>query len=479
MLFLIAQPTGVDNNRGDMHTNLPISTWLLRINNRLIITVCIVIFLFCCSKGKENNNLSHTDAPYELVLKKYDSYKWQNIKDPHEIMDYCDALIESGNNLPSALKSPKLPFYIREFAEAYYALSSGELREAYSRFVNLSKTTEGRIWGNIGILEYSLVTGSIDFMPLPLENLHELSERDSSYVPSWVLPYYEGWYNYNIGNYNKVDEILKNNNDNLDPKEEFILKGYLLIKDDKFEELTEIMSKLPPRIRDDDEVIILESELIYLRDGPDKNNQYLDIKRKEHPESFLINRHFADSLIETGKSKEGMSILNEFARRRPFDIVFQAEMIGYTLEYGDSDEANAAIKKILTNLNYLQLRDFHLLSALICHRGYMCDKTLEHLENVKKLHSKYLPMLLLDFKMAKDNHRYEDAYRLMKNISDMHPNEIRPLLYYAELCCLMGKFNELSDLIRKLDESKRFIDDKTKDKIMVLKKRAQKGGCRK
>jgi hypothetical protein len=127
-------------------------------------------------------------------LAKLNGTQWELEASPKTIMPYIDALVETGRTLPPEMVKPPVPQHVSRFIQGYYNFRQGKLRESLRIFSELARDKEHHIWGNLGILEFSLQTGSISNMKRPLEALDEEARKNPAVVRIWDLPFYKAWY---------------------------------------------------------------------------------------------------------------------------------------------------------------------------------------------------------------------------------------------------------------------------------------------
>lgn len=145
---------------------------------------------------------------YEPIISRFNASHWARENDPSPFMIYCEALIETGTSLPSSLKAPYLPSYVSEFVKGYYDFLKGSFNDALNRFISIANNPEGKVWGHIGLLEFSLQTGCIKKMGDVLEALEIVTQNRSYNIPSWVLPTYHAWHSLYYGKFSETKRIL-------------------------------------------------------------------------------------------------------------------------------------------------------------------------------------------------------------------------------------------------------------------------------
>lgn len=367
-------------------------------------TTCIVlgiVFLIsanCSKKPQAESNYNRISSlarslSYNQILTEFNTYPWDREKDPSMLMIYCEALVESGKSFPSSLESAQLSTYKSEFAKGYFDLLRGELREALIRFVKLTDNTDnkdGQIWGYIGLLEYALYTESISIMKDPLELLKKTVVREPIYIPEWVIPHYSAYYHFYSGNFSEVNKILREHSRQLDQIVAADLKVNLLIEDNRLEEANKVINNLPSNLRNDQNVIALEADIIGLKYGPDHQMKYLSEKYKRFPRMWAIEQRYAHALIEAGKSQHGIDLLKKLAQKRPHDLMIKLDLAETLLFYGNSEEIKKEIKNLFlqmqNNSNYIQLPYYNILLAEIYHRQGEEEKAQKHLKIAMELY---------------------------------------------------------------------------------------------
>ncbi|MEK7079135.1 MAG: hypothetical protein AAB929_03620 [Patescibacteria group bacterium] len=442
----------------------------------LLIILLSSILLYLNRKPAENSdhiriiNLARSFA-YEQILNEFSNYSWNLKKDPAMLMIYCEALVESRKEFPHSLKSPPLPAYMAEFAQAYYNLLSGEIGDAFVRFYNLTNNQDNQdseIWGYIGLLEALLYSENIENMEFPLEKMQTILNQYASSVPSWVIPYYSAWYYFYSGKFSEVEKTLQRYSKNLDPVTFIDLKVQLLIRENHFKEAIEAIKNLPPELLNDQDIIDLESYIIQLESGHEAEVKYLHEKHKRFPYMWLIEQRYAEALIESGQIDLGVDIFKKLASKRPFDIHIQINL-SEKLLYNEKKEVRDILNKLRNNPNVIQLPQFNVLLAQIFWGSGKKDIAQKYLDRARKLYPKNPYLLWLIYDIAMEKHDYDKANQALKEILELYPNEISVLASIVELNYLRGEWDELFLTEKKISQSPRYISEETLDKVKSFK----------
>lgn len=411
---------------------------------------------------------------YGQILTEFSAYPWDREKDPAVLMVYCEALVEGGKSIPSFLKSPPLPMHIAEFAHGYFNLLNGELQEAVNKFLNLINQTEnkeGQVLGNIGFLEFALYTEAIANMKIPLESLQSIADRNPSSVPSWVIPYYSSWYYFNSGKFSEVGNIIQKYNKELDPITLLILQVELLVRDNRFEEAEKTIKNLPTDLLNDQDVIALEADIINLKHGPEQRIKYLYKKHKQFPSAWLIEQRYGEALLESGQAELAIEILKKLVQKRTFDVITQLYLAEDMLGYGKVDvtkEIFSHLRKKSAELPHYSTY-YNFLLAKIFYMQKKEEEAQKSLSLAMKLYPKAPRFLWLMHDIAREKHDYNNAYQVINEILEIDPNEVSALVSLMELSYLRGKWNELAEAEKKINQSQRYISEEMRDEVKSYK----------
>lgn len=434
------------------------------------ISLIILLISSSCIKKEQTEPLSHARIKslynsllFEQIVSDYSAYPWHREENPEMFMIYCESLVESGKNLPSFLKTPSLQAYKSEFVQGYFDFLRGDLRKALERFVNLSNNPDGRVWGAIGLLEFSLHTGSITGMKGLLEELQLIANHNSSSVPSWSIPHYSAWYHFYSGEFDEVVRIIRKYSKELDPVSLLNLRVNLLVRENRFQEAEKAFKDLPSDLLNNQDVIDIEAEIVRLKYGNEEWLKYLSEKLKRFPQMWLIEQHYGEALIKNDQVQAGIEILKKLAKKRPFDITLQLTLAEKLLYY----EKGKGVKDIFLFMekNSTWHAYYYYLEAKI----YYGQKQEENLQKILNRAREFSPkdphFLSLMFTLAMKKHDYDTAYRTIKEILKLEPNDVSELVSLMELSYLKKDWKEFMIAEKAIKRSTRYISQETWDEI--------------
>ena len=441
----------------------------------LLIVITLVISISCKKKyqteDRNYHRMSHLARTfsYKQILKEFSDYPWSQEKDPEMLMLYCEALVESREGFPSFLKSLTSKTYIGEFAQGYFDLLKGELIGAADRFARLTGNQESRVWGYIGLLEFSLYTERIADVKEFLESLKMAAYQEPSSVPSWAIPYYSAWYFFYSGDFSKVNRILEEHRQQVDQITYLILQINLLERGNRFKDAGKVIKNLPPEFLDDQYIIALESDIIQFSIGAEQWKKYLNEKHVRFPNMWIIEQSYAEALIESGQVQLGLNIFKELAEKRPFDILIQLDLAEILLDYGEGKDSEEFFKKLFSNPNVKLLPKFHILLARIYHLRGQEEKKQIHLNIARELYPKNTDLLWLMFNHAMEAHDYANASQTINEILELYPNEVSALVALMKLNYLKNEWDKLLVTEEIIKKSNRYISVETWDEVKSFK----------
>ena len=442
--------------------------------NRIIkITLLISCLLLCviwfgCRSGSENTRNPTIEElsdslMYDEVLNRLSGKQWEKEGDPRTIMIYCDALVETQRPLPREMVSPPVPQYVSKFIHGYYSFRQGKLRESLRVFSELAQDKEHHIWGDLGILEFSLGTGSISNMKRPLESLEEEAKKTPAVARTWDLAFYKAWYGFYSGQYDEVDQILNDCKDSIDAVRLSGLKVAVLLRQDRFNEAEEIIKRMPPGYQVTAES---ESALIKLKYGSKKWLEFLREKRKKYPQFWVIESEYADALVDSGQIDAATEVRKKLAHARPFDVFIQLAFAAHQLYHGNFDEA----KDYLARLDYPpEVSYYDVLLARMYEKQNLDTKAWEYLRLAKKQFPRSPYALSGIMGMALKERDFDEMYSAQKERLEIDPNDITTLLSAMYVHCLRKEYDEVWQVEKRISGSKRYIDQGIQEKIEDLK----------
>jgi hypothetical protein len=442
--------------------------------NRIIrITLSISCLLLClfwfgCRSGSENaRNPTIQDLSdslmYDDVLKRLNGTQWERETDPWTIMIYCGALVETKRPLPREMVSPPVPQHVSRFIRGYYSFRQGKLRESLRIFSELAQDKEHHIWGDLGILEFSLATGSISNMKRPLESLEEETRKAPAVARTLHLPVYKAWYGFFSGQYDQAEKILNDHKDGIDAMRLSELQVTMLLRQDRFNEAEAIIKRMPPGFQVTAE---LESALINLKYGSKKWLEFLGEKRKKYPQFWVIESKYADALVDSGQIDAATEVRKKLAHARPFDVFVQLAFASHQLYHGNFEEA----REYLVHLDYPPEVDYYdVLLAKMYSKQDLDVKAWEYLKLAKKLFPRSPYALAGITGMALKERDYNKMYGALKERLEIDPNDIQVLVFLMLVDCLRNEYDELWQIEKRVNSSKRYIDQEMREKIGLVK----------
>jgi len=437
-------------------------------------SLVVCIFLFGCrSNWGTHRNPTIEELAYSLmyeeVLSRLQGRQWELETDPGTIMTYCDALVETKRPLGQEIVSPSVPRHVSKFVRGYYSFRQGKLKESLKTFSELAQDKEHHLWGDLGILEFSLVTGSISNMKRPLESFEKEARKTPSVARQWNLPYYKAWYSFYSGQYDEVDRILNEYKDSLDIPELTYLKVRALLRQDRFNEAQEIIGKMPPQYQWTAES---EADLIKLKYGSKRYFEFLSDKRKEYPKFWGIESRYADALVDLEEIDAATEVRKKLVQERPFDFFMHLAFAAHQLYHGNLEEAKA----YLIQLDYPpEVNDYDVLMSEVYRKQDMNMKAWEYLWLARKMFPKSVYVLSTIMGLAFEERDFDKQYAALKERLEIDPNDIPTLVMAMFVHCLRKEYGEIMQVEKRINASKRYIDQDMREKMEFVKTKCRVG----
>jgi tetratricopeptide (TPR) repeat protein len=410
---------------------------------------------------------------YDEILNRLNSQQWERDTDPRNIMFYCAALVETKRQLPREITSPSIPRHVSEFVQGCYSFRQGKLRESLRIFSELARDKDHHLWGDIGLLAFSLETGNISNMKRPLERLEAEAKKNPAVVRTWDLLYYKAWYAFYSGNHEEVEQILNNHKDSLAALGLSELKVTVLLRQDRFDEAEEIIRKIPSgyQVRAG-----LDSELIKLKYGSKKCLEYLRKKKTEYPRFRGLESKYADALVDTGEVEAATEVRKKLVQERPFDFFVQLAFAAHQLYHGNLEEA----KDYLIRLDYPpEVNYYDVLLAAMYKKQNLDMKAWEYLGLAKKLFPRSPYVLSGIMSMALKERDFDKQYAALKESLEIDPNDIATLVAAMFVHCFRKEYDQVLQAEKRINASKRYVDPEMREKIELVKAKCLVGAISK
>jgi len=391
----------------------------------------------------ENLDVLFDSGKYLELIYKIESYQWNSKSDPKDLMQYCFALNELNKNFPSSFKAPHIPNYIENFSIAYSSLLKGDAVKANAIFRNIKDEGVSGYWKYIGLLEYSIWTGSTkNMLPqiLMLKKLHHTHDKAFN-----LIPYYE-IYTYFMNRNLKTASILLNKYKlNLDEFFYIELKVDILINKNKITKASELLNRLEGKRSLISNLAVQKSELLDLLNGNLSSIDYLYEYLSENPNAWSVKREIAYWFLRNNDNKKGMSLLNEILIDRPLDYYYKLSLLDVLLDYGQTDDdiklTKRIMKDIYENHKLVGIVDYHILVAKILNMGGKIKEAYNQLEYVSRIAPNNNKLLWMYFDLFLGEKKYKKALQINKKMLLLDPNNNELLINRTKLNTRMPEFN--------------------------------------
>jgi len=445
-----------------------------RVKIALLITYMLVAVLLLGCRPGSADTLNRTvydlanSLMYDTLLTELANHNWDTESDPRIIMIYCDALVETNKPLPGSMLLPSVPQYVRNFIRGYYNFRQGKLKESIKTFSELAQDRANHAWGDLGILTFSLATGSITNMKDPLDRLEREAERIPEMVQKWEIPFYKAWYNYYTGHYDEVARMLDQRSHDFDSAQLSELRVTMLLRNDEFDKAEQIIRRMPSTYQ---ATVALEADLVKLKYGTKKWLEYLREKRKKFPQFWLLESEYADALSGEGQFDEVTEIRKRLVKNRPFDFVMHLALASHMLFHGKFEDA----KEYLLRLDYPSEVDYYdVLLSEMYEKENQKTKSREYLMLASKLFPKS-PYVLSRMKgIAIKERNYASVHNIIREQLDNDPNDIEILVFAMYVRCMGKDYNDMSHIEAQINKSKRFVSEGMRERIEHIKSRCYK-----
>jgi len=217
--------------------------------------------------------------------------------------------------------------------------------------------------------------------------------------------------------------------------------------------------------------VALEAHLVRLRDGPAAWREYLVEKRKKFPKFPIIEMYYADSLMELGEIREGISILKKLATSRKYDLDIQLDLAASLIDYEKNEGIEHIFMRVLNNPGSF-LSSYDVLVAKYYEKRGQDDKALKYLQTARELFPKNPDMLWLLYKISMGQKDYRKAAEALEELTEVEPNGIQILLARAEVDYINKNWKSLLEVIRIMENSSRYVDKETRNRIRYLREKA-------
>jgi tetratricopeptide (TPR) repeat protein len=398
---------------------------------------------------------------FEQIVEEYRDYDWAGLDDPAILMGYCFALVETGSELPETLQLPAAPLHVHESALAFFHLYGGRLRDAYRHLMGIPRDEPRLLWRHTALMEYAFDTEQISYLGVLLANLEKLGQ--TSTLAAEVSSYYGAWYHFYSGEFHEVEKILAGPPGYwLAEDERLYLHGSMLIRENRFQEALDAIEKAPPEIRESQDVIILQGDIVALTEGFDRWLSFMRERHEQHPQMPWVEYWYAKGLVDAGEKERGIPKLKSVTERRPFDYWMQLETAQVFLHEALAEEQEFVLG-VLKNPQYMESFSYKIFMAETYDLLGKKENSLRLIRDARINFPASTELLWYQHDRAFKDADYSGAEKAVRKILDMYPNDVDALLSLMFAMDAQEQWDVVLELEERVLGSKRFLSEAAKD----------------
>ncbi len=408
--------------------------------------------------------LYNTQA-YSEIIKQFKNFEWVEVKNPYEMILYCFALSETDTSPNSIFKSSDIPKHMIEFCSAYVSLMKGNTKYSDKTFEDLATKEKFESWGYIGLLEQSIYTENFSSMASNLDKLKSLKQAESELL-DWAIPFYSLIYHYKMANFDEVENIF-----NLYKiKEKWFndlvvsIKINILLRTNKFEEAKNVLNKAFEIYGMTEELILAESNIIYLEKGADISSAYLKERISKFPKMWKLKQQFVFHLLETDQKdthSKAASVMKKISDIRRHDVLNIILTIDTLMDLGFYDDAGKMLH--LLNKQAKQPTDFTSYNTLMAKMDFsagMITSLKKNLDIALQMSPMESYILWFQYGVAEETNMDKEALDAIHRLLHLDPYNQAVLTSLAKNYYENKQWEKIKVVADKLLKSPRHKDSK-------------------
>jgi hypothetical protein len=426
------------------------------------------------SKTQEEKILQWVDKlEYDKVVDHFiQSDDWITASTPYSILLLCDALIATGNRVSEFLKKNNQPDYISVFAESYSDFLLGDIEKARRKLRTLRKSKElkSKYFGGIGLLELSINTDDFQRLSVLIKELGDEKELRNKELNT-TLPFYKIILAYNTQKFEEAKALLKSLKSNI-LVNDITLQSIvieIMITENRLDEALSEIEKAESRFGNLQDLFLLKSRIINLREGTSKAQDYLEQKLSGYPYMWKLNLdllfHKLSSEEIDDKSNTVDSIL-KIGHKVQSDHSTFLYICNSLFDFGYQSEASTLFN--LFNQTFSSPNDFMLSNMFFAQFHFVTNdkkRFKDSYSEALKQSPNNLELQWFTYGMMREKGLIDEAVGKLKNILAWDPSNVVVLNELIEVSVLLEHWGDVIKYYNAISDSGRFVDQTQRDTL--------------
>lgn len=417
-------------------------------------------------------DLSRKYAVEQVVL-ELRNHPWEREHDPRLVIQYVNALFQTGRPLPSSLREPAVPRSIAIFAHAYLALAKGNFKEAVPAFRELTALPGAEQWGYLGLLEAAIHAENPTEMRVFVGRLKTLVNGETD---AWSVPLYIAMSHLFSGDYEALKSFLADTHHRLHPVERASLEVRLLLRSNDFQRARSVIRDVPARYRDDANIVLSLADVIETELGPDAYATYMDEQIRRLPAMWYLQVERAYRLLEAGNQhavKRGVALLKGALKEKKLDVVGQLQIANALLDKEYGDAFADAVRRLSDSYGYVPLYHASLARAhLLVSRAKRGGERERELERAQAEIERAIGMspwspdvLWVQYRIEREQGRNDRAIGVLRSILHIDPHDVFANVELVEMCERTGRDDDALATADVVRSERRYISSDLRDRV--------------
>lgn len=414
---------------------------------------------------------------YERIVALGSQHRWKHGADPEVLMTYSRALLETGREIPDALRTPHTRKNVALFVEAYTDLIRGHVNRAESAFLSLTNSGDAKSLGCIGLLEQSTMLRDFPAMHRWLANCSK-EPALARHFP-WVVPHYTASYLSGAGSYRELAQLLERPQvaGQLRLQTVAVLQADILVRRNEFSEAHAVIDSAIAKSGLDPDLAYVKATVISAEKGLRSALEYLKASRERLPEAWVLEFHEVLHEAEAGliNPVQTAKALVPLGFSRTFDAAATIAIASALEDLGATPISDSLVSDL--SLPVEDLRRYATYNIWLA-KTYLRKGRTQSLDLAFRRAQQMDPanpdLLWLEYAIARARKNHEGALGALAKLLELDPNNKPALQAATRVHEEMRRWSDVIVLGKRFLQSKRVTSSNAEQEVRDRVQRAMK-----
>ena len=414
---------------------------------------------------------------YERILALGSQHGWKHGADPEVLMTYSRALLETGREIPDALRTPHASKSIALFVQAYTDLVRGQVNQAESAFLSLTNSGDAKPWGYIGLLEQSTMLRDFPALHKWLTEYRKQPALTQRFP--WVVPHYTASYLGGVGKYRELAQSIERPKVASQLRIEALaaLQADILVRRNEFAEAHAVIDSAIAKSGLDPDLAYVKATVISAEQGLRAAIEYLKASQERLPKAWVLEFHKVLHEAEAGliDPVQTAKALVPLGFGRTFDAAATIAIASVLEDVGATPISASLIADLSLPVEDLgRYATYNIWLAKTYLRQSRTQSLKLAFRRAQQMDPANPDLLWLEYRIARTRKDHEGALGALTKLLEQDPNDKPALQAATRVYEEMGRWNDVIALGKQFLQSKRAISSNAEREVRNRVERAMR-----